>query len=107
MRALKTLEKSFPQSPEVVFEKLKKIVTEKPYTLTTVDEDAQRIEFESGGGATSMGHFVFAAELASTGEGTSVSLNVHTGESTPKAILDGWKNKIAGDKLLKRLEAAV
>lgn len=105
MRALKTLERSFPKAPDVVYAELKKIVTEKPYTLTTADEDAKRLEFERGGGVTSMGHFVFAAELAPGGEGTSVSLNVHTGENTPKALLDGWKNKIAGDKLLKRLEA--
>ena len=96
MRALKTLEKSFSPTPGEVFDALKKIVTDKPYTLNNADVDAKRLEFESGGGLTSMGHYMFVAELAPSGEGTQVSLNVHTGENTPKALLDGWKNKKAG-----------
>lgn len=39
MRALKTLEKSFSHTPDVVFDALKKIVTDKPYTLNNADED--------------------------------------------------------------------
>ena len=107
MRALKTLEKSFSQTPDVVFDRLKNIVTDKPYTLNQADQDAKKLEFESGGGMTAMGHYIFAAELTGAGGGTHVSLNVHTGDNTPKALLDGWKNQKAGEKLLKKLEAAV
>lgn len=107
MRALKTLEKSFAQSPDVVFDRLKGIVTDKPYTLNLADQDGKKLEFESGGGITSMGHYVFAAEMTQGGEGTHVSLNVHTGDNTPKALLDGWKNQKAGEKLLKTLDEAV
>jgi len=107
MRALKTLEKSFSQSPDVVFDRLKGIVTDKPYTLQHADQDAKKLEFESGGTMMAMGHFIFAAQLTAGGEGTQVSLNVHTGDNTPKALLDGWKNQKAGEKLLKNLEAAI
>ncbi|MFA4927272.1 MAG: hypothetical protein WC558_02060 [Patulibacter sp.] len=106
MHAPKTKSITVPTPPDELFEVLLDTVRDGKFDLLEADADARRASFTSGRTALSWGQqYVGVVEPASDGS----SLEVVAGglDDAPKALMDGWKNGKAADKVVQAVRAHV
>lgn len=94
------------KSVQEVFDTVLKVVQDHGYTVKALSNEVHQMIFTSGKTAMSWGHtFVVGVVLR---DGSSVVQLVTDGiPGRPTALLDGRKNKKAGEKLLEAIQAAL
>lgn len=94
----KTLQSAHPA--EDLFNAVLAAAQAKPYTVDEIDEAAHRLQFSGGKSGISWGH-LFVAEVVPSGAGSELRLECGGRDDAPKALLDGWKNGRAADKVIR------
>ena len=101
---LKTWTTTAPTS--TVFEALLGVVQTGKYTIFALSNEQQRLLFTSGKTALSWGQ-EYVAEVREVDGRTQLEVVSGGHDGAPKALMDGWKNGKAADKVVAAVTAAV
>jgi hypothetical protein len=102
----KQLSLASPRGADEVFQALLVAVQDGPYEIGGVQHERRELVFHRGRSALSWGH-VFVALVLPEGTGAELRMRVAGVPGAPRALLDGRKNKAAGDKLLASVRAVL
>lgn len=105
MQRPKTKSIESPLPADQAYATLMSVVTQGKFTVLEPQHDARRLTFTSGKTALSWGQ-EYVAEIAPSGTGSKVTITSGSLDDAPKALLDGWKNGKAADKVLQAFAAA-
>ncbi len=100
MRAPKTKSLSVSNSPDELYDALLQTVRSGKFELIEADDAARRASFTSGKTALSWGQ-EYVAVVEPSSDGASIEVVSGALDDAPKALMDGWKNGKAADKLLQ------
>lgn len=106
MRAPKTKSMSVTTSPDELFAALLRTVEDGKFELVESDAVARRAAFTSGKTALSWGQ-EYVAIVEPSADGAALEVVTGALDNAPKALMDGWKNGKAADKLLQAVRANV
>jgi hypothetical protein len=95
-----------PRGAEDLFAALLVAVQEDSYEIGGVQHERRELVFRRGKSALSWGH-VFFAVVVPEGAGAELRMQVSGVPGAPRALLDGRKNKAAGEKLLDAVRAVL
>ena len=106
MHAPKQKTWSTASPPSTVFDALLGVVQSEKHTILGLTNEHRKLVFTSGPSPLSWGR-EFVAEVREADGRTHLDLVCGAVDNAPKALLDGWKNGKAADKLLAAVAAAV
>lgn len=99
-----TLESS--RTTEELFAALLQVVQNGEYELAGLSNETRQMLFKSGMTAISWGHHYVANVEASAG-GSTLNLTITGIPRAPKSLMDGRKNKKAGEELIDAVHAVL
>lgn len=94
------------QSPEELFAALLEVVQDGEYELAGLSNESHQMLFKSGRTAISWGHY-YVATIAELANGSTLNLTIAGVPGAPKALLDGRKNKKAGEMVIDAVDAVL
>ncbi|MET0928585.1 MAG: hypothetical protein ABWX74_03655 [Aeromicrobium sp.] len=100
MQRPKLITTSYTATVQQVFDAVLGVVQNGKYELVALDNDGHVMAFTSGKTALSWGQQYIATIEASTGGTSQLQLMAGGVDGRPQALLDGWKNQKAGDKVV-------
>ena len=106
MQAIKNKTLSSDTTTEAAFAALLGVVQNGKFKISALSNEHHKILFTSGKTALSWGQEYIAEVVPANGKAT---LNLQCGgvDGRPKALLDGWKNGKAADKVLAAVQSVL
>lgn len=95
-----------PKSVQEVFDAVLKVVQDKDYKLDALSNEVHELIFTSGKSLISWGN-VFVVSVVPHEQGSVLQLTTDGIPGRPTALLDGRKNKKAGEALLAAVQSAL
>ncbi|MDN5899317.1 MAG: hypothetical protein L0H74_04545 [Brachybacterium sp.] len=88
------------------FAALLQVVQGREYELAGLSNETHQMLFKSGKTALSWGHYYMASGIG-TAQGSTLNLTIAGVPGAPTSLLDGRKNKKAGEKLVEAVETVL
>lgn len=95
------------QQTQDVFAVVLQVVQTESFELVGLSNELKMMAFKSGKTALSWGHNYFVGVVARDDGSSQVQLTTDGVPGAPRALLDGRKNKRAGEKLIASIQAAL
>lgn len=106
MQAPKSKSLQSEATPDVVLAALLGVVQNGKFTLLGVNNEYRKMVFTSGMTGLSWGQ-EYVAEVNGSGGAATLSLVCGGRDGAPKALLDGWKNGKAADKVIAAVQGVL
>jgi hypothetical protein len=106
MQAPKTRTSTTDATPDEALDALLGVVQHGSYTLVALSNEQRTMHFTSGKTALSWGQ-EYVAEVRVDGTQTLLALICGGVDGRPKALMDGWKNGKAADKVMTAVEGVL
>ena len=106
MHAPKTKDLNTAKSPDELFNVVLSVVQNGKFNLFALSNETKQILFTSGKTALSWGQ-QYRATVRPESSGASLQLFCGSHDDAPKALMDGWKNGKAADKVIKTVNEAL